>query len=93
MVNRTKRAVYSSLSPRVLTVALPIVSGVAAYAWSAWIASMTGTPCDESRAGAFGGVTLIVIYFTPAIVVAYSAIAAWKGRLAIVGLSVAPGWR
>jgi hypothetical protein len=66
-----------------------MVSGIAAYSWSAWIASVTGTPCDESRAGAFGGVTVIVIYLTPAVVVAYAAIAARKSSLAIVGLSVA----
>jgi hypothetical protein len=89
MVNKVRRGLYSYLSPGVLTVVLPMVSGIAAYAWSAWIGSMTGTPCDESRAGAFGGVTLIVIYLAPAIVVAHAAISDRKSWLAIIALSVA----
>jgi hypothetical protein len=89
MVNRTKRGPYSSLSPGVLTVVLPIVSGIAAYLECASIANMTGTPCDVSKAGAFWGVISVVIYLAPAIVVAYAAIVARKGRVAIVGLSVA----
>jgi hypothetical protein len=89
MVNRIRKGPYSYLSPGVLTVVLPIVSGIAAYAWSAWIGSMTGTPCDESRPGVLAGVTLIVIYLAPAIVVAHAAILDRKSRLAIVALTVA----
>ncbi len=51
-----------------------MVSGIASYGWSDWIASETGSACDLSRAGAFGGATLIVLYFARAIVVVYAAI-------------------
>jgi len=48
---------------------------------------MTGTPCDDSRGGAAGAATLIVLYLAPAIIVAYGAIVASKSRLSIIGLS------
>jgi hypothetical protein len=89
MVNSTMSSPSNSLIPGVLTVLLPIVSGAAASPWSTWMASMGATHCDESKAGALGLATAIVIYLGPAIVVAYAAIAARKSRLAIVGLSVA----
>jgi hypothetical protein len=88
MVNSTRRRHHDSLSPAFLTAVLPMVSGIASYGWSAWVASETGSACDLSGAGAFG-VTLIVVYFAPAIAVVYAAIATRKSRLATVGLGLA----